>query len=272
MLLLQGALQRHAVCGGEGLEGQGGGCFCVGAALLEGAGAVAAHAQVGGRPQAGGVEGTRGEGLVDLLRLAPALPPVSADAACAAAAAGLRAEDVRLRGAVVFQVAAVPRVQVGQVDAPVGLFRQALKNVLARRAVRKELWGKGGRAEEKTLNGISDDLVEKRRWKMTTTFMRDKLRVSLQLLSRASHSVTDLLSRAMPLIWGAEKAVQKAEPLSQHESQLLKFISWSFTVCSSLQRETLILSCRGYKRENRVIPHLLRSSRLELGLRSRVFK
>lgn len=41
--------------------------------------------------------------------------------------------------------------------------------------------------------------------------MRDKLRVSLQLLSRASHSVTDLLSRAMPLIWGAERVVRKEE-------------------------------------------------------------
>ena len=31
--------------------------------------------------------------------------------------------------------------------------------------------------------------------------MRDRLRESLQFLSRVSHSVTDLLSRAMPLIY-----------------------------------------------------------------------
>lgn len=43
---------------------------------------------------------------------------------------------------------------------------------------------------------------------MRTTFMRDTLRVSLQLLNRASHSVTDLLSRAMPLIWGAERVAK----------------------------------------------------------------
>ncbi len=35
--------------------------------------------------------------------------------------------------------------------------------------------------------------------------MRERLRESLQLLNRASHSVTDLLSRAMPFIWGVEK-------------------------------------------------------------------
>lgn len=35
--------------------------------------------------------------------------------------------------------------------------------------------------------------------------MRDKLRESLQLLNRVSHSVTDLLSRAIPFIWGAER-------------------------------------------------------------------
>lgn len=35
--------------------------------------------------------------------------------------------------------------------------------------------------------------------------MRDRLRESLQLLNRASHSVTDLLSRAMPFIWGVKK-------------------------------------------------------------------
>lgn len=40
-----------------------------------------------------------------------------------------------------------------------------------------------------------------------STFMRERLRESLQLLSRASHSVTDLLSRAMPFIWGAERHV-----------------------------------------------------------------
>lgn len=39
------------------------------------------------------------------------------------------------------------------------------------------------------------------------TFMRERLRESLQLLNRASHSVTDLLSRAMPFIWGAEKDI-----------------------------------------------------------------
>lgn len=37
--------------------------------------------------------------------------------------------------------------------------------------------------------------------------MRERLRESLQLLNRASHSVTDLLSRAMPFIWGAEKDI-----------------------------------------------------------------
>lgn len=37
--------------------------------------------------------------------------------------------------------------------------------------------------------------------------MRERLRESLQLLNRASHSVTDLLSRAMPFIWGVEKDI-----------------------------------------------------------------
>lgn len=37
--------------------------------------------------------------------------------------------------------------------------------------------------------------------------MRERLRESLQLLNRASHSVTDLLSRAMPLIWCQEKDI-----------------------------------------------------------------
>lgn len=40
---------------------------------------------------------------------------------------------------------------------------------------------------------------------MWPTFMRERLRESLQLLNRASHSVTDLLSRAMPFIWGVER-------------------------------------------------------------------
>lgn len=37
--------------------------------------------------------------------------------------------------------------------------------------------------------------------------MRERLRESLQLLNRASHSVTDLLSRAMPFIWGVGKDI-----------------------------------------------------------------
>lgn len=58
------------------------------------------------------MEGTHGEGLVHFLTVTSALPPVSTDAACAAAPPNIRAEDVRLGRAVVFQVAAVPRMQV----------------------------------------------------------------------------------------------------------------------------------------------------------------
>lgn len=40
------------------------------------------------------------------------------------------------------------------------------------------------------------------------TFISDRLSDSLQPLNKASHSVTDLLSRAMPFIWGAERGRQ----------------------------------------------------------------
>lgn len=140
VLLVQPRLHRHAVRGSERFEGQRGGRLGVGAALLEGAGPIAARAQVGGRPQAAGVQGPSGEGLpevaVQLVRFRAALPPLPVDAAGAGAAL---AEDVGLRGAVVFEVAAVPRVDLRQVRAAIGLFRQALKEVLARRAVREEL-------------------------------------------------------------------------------------------------------------------------------------
>jgi hypothetical protein len=52
-------------------------------------------------------------------------------------------EDVRLRGAVVLEVAAVAGVDLGGGGAPVGLLRrvpQALEDVLARRRVGEELW------------------------------------------------------------------------------------------------------------------------------------
>lgn len=82
--------------------------------------------------------------------------------------------------------------------------------------------------------------------------MRDRLRVSLQLLNRASHSVTDLLSRAMPLIWGAESRYKRG-PLSVYDVPprrahvrlgsvftLLILKETRTTICSSLQRESLI--------------------------------
>lgn len=81
---------------------------------MEGTGPVSAGAQVGGRPEAGGVEGTCGEGLADLvhlLSLASDLPPLPGDAACASAPS-VGAEDVSLRRAVVFEVAAVARVNL----------------------------------------------------------------------------------------------------------------------------------------------------------------
>lgn len=64
------------------------------------------------------------------------------------------------------------------------------------------------KSRKKTLEEISHRWsrkgAQKVRW-VWPTFMRERLRESLQLLNRASHSVTDLLSRAMPFIWGVEK-------------------------------------------------------------------
>lgn len=72
------------------------------------------------------MEGNRGERLADvavhLVRFTADLPPLPGDAACAGAA-DVGAEDVGLRGAVVFEVAAVPGVDLREVDAPVGLLR-----------------------------------------------------------------------------------------------------------------------------------------------------
>lgn len=91
---------------------------------MEGAGAIAAGAQVRGRPKASGMQGTCGERLADvsvhLIRFTSDLPPLPRDATCAGAS-NVRAEDVCLRRAVVFEVAAVPRVNLGQMNAPVGL-------------------------------------------------------------------------------------------------------------------------------------------------------
>lgn len=124
MLLLQGCFHRDAVRGRDRVKGQGGRGLVVGTALLESTGPVTASAQVRGRPKASGVEGTCGERLADvavhLVRLTSDLPPLPRDATCAGAS-NIRAEDVGLCGAVVFEVAAVPRVDLRQVNAPVGL-------------------------------------------------------------------------------------------------------------------------------------------------------
>lgn len=70
------------------------------------------------------MEGTCGERLADvavhLIGFTSDLPPLPRDATCAGAS-NIGAEDVSLCGAVVFEVAAVPRVDLGQVNAPVGL-------------------------------------------------------------------------------------------------------------------------------------------------------
>lgn len=147
VLLLQGCLHCDAVRGRDRVKGQGGRRLCVGTALLESTGPIAACAQVRGRPKASGMEGTCGERLADvavhLIRFTSDLPPLPRHATCAGAS-NIRAEDVSLCRAVVFEVAAVPGVNLRQVNAPVGLLRglaQTLEDVLARRAVREELWG-----------------------------------------------------------------------------------------------------------------------------------
>lgn len=83
------------------------------------------------------MEGTCGERLadvaVDFIRFTSDLPSLPRDATCAGAS-NISAEDVSLCRTVVFEVAAVPRVYLGQVNAPVGLLRrlaQTLKDVLS---------------------------------------------------------------------------------------------------------------------------------------------
>lgn len=72
------------------------------------------------------MEGTCGERLADipkhLIRFTSDLPPLPRDATCAGAS-NIGAEDVSLSRTVMFEVAAVPGVNLGQLNAPVGLFR-----------------------------------------------------------------------------------------------------------------------------------------------------
>lgn len=145
MLLLQHSLHTHALRVRHGLKRQGRRRFCIRAAILKCTGSIAAASKVCQRSQASCVKGNGGERFVHVpinLRLLSDLPPLPRDTT-RASASDIRAEDVRLCRAVVFQVAAVSGVDLRQQNAAIGLFRwiaQALKDVLAWCAVRKKLW------------------------------------------------------------------------------------------------------------------------------------
>lgn len=70
------------------------------------------------------MEGACGERLADVtvhfIRFPSDLPSLPRDATCAGAS-NISAEDISLCRAVVFEVAAVPRVYLRQMKAPVGL-------------------------------------------------------------------------------------------------------------------------------------------------------
>lgn len=64
--------------------------------------------------------------------------------------------------------------------------------------------------------------------------MRERLRESLQFLNRASHSVTDLLSRAMPFIWGEETMEIRTGPSTLKQCTLVFLIFLSGALVSWL--------------------------------------
>lgn len=115
VLLLQGSLHTNAFRAGNGLKRQGGRRLRIRTALLKRAGSVATGSQVGQRSQTSGVEGNAGERFahiaINLIRLPSDLPPLPRGTTRAGAST-IRAEDVSLRRAVVFQVAAVSGVEL----------------------------------------------------------------------------------------------------------------------------------------------------------------
>lgn len=166
VLFLQGGFHVDTVRGQNRLKGQRGRALYIWTALLESTGPIAASPQVRHRPKTGGMKGTCGERLayvaIHLIRFTSDLPPLPRDAA-RAGASKVRAEDVGLCRAVVFEVAAVPGVDLWQVNAPVGLlwwFTQTLVDVLARCAVREKLWGEKTKSEEQLYNDRSENFLK----------------------------------------------------------------------------------------------------------------